>query len=250
MKNLFLILFISLAFLTPSYGQTADSVVTLNITARGGLSRLEKISSVKMVGVTTLQDLQAPFSILLKRPNKMRLEVLIHGDTLVQAYNGNIAWTILPTPNGNQLRKLSPMQANDLKHQADIDGPLVHYKQKGYTVQYGGTSEVNNHKTYKLRLTGKDGGITTLHIDTKSHFTISETSIKKIRTNVASPLPDKILRVTTYFDDYRKVEGVALPYKIETLVDGEKISNMDIDTITLNVTVPDDLFDYPASASK
>lgn len=247
-RFLYLILSLSLAWITPVRGQSADSIITLNIKARGGIQRLEHVKSVRMKGETSLQSMQAPFSILLKRPDKMRLEVRIHKDTLVQAYNGKIAWTIIPNPNGqNQLQKLSPVQANDLKDQADIDGPLIHYKQKGFTVQYAGKSEVNHHQTYKLRLTAKNGTITTIHIDTSSYYTISETSIKKIKSNPSSPLPDRFLRVTTYFKDYRNTDGIMLPYRVQTIVDGQKISDMMIDTIVLNVEAPDRLFDYPAN---
>lgn len=230
------------------YSQTADSIISMNIKARGGLSRIGSIKSIKMKGITNFQGMKAPFDILLKRPDKMRLDVYVQGDTIIQAYNGNTAWASLPSPGEKtKITKLSPQQAKSLKDQADIDGPLIHYKQKGYTAQYVGIDKVEGHTAYKLCLTRNDGFVTTFQIDKKSHLTISETSIKKIKSNPVSPLPDKLLEVTSYFNQYKNTKGLVLPYNIKTKVDGKEISDMVIHNIILNARFQNSIFNYPKS---
>ncbi|HKJ45865.1 MAG TPA: hypothetical protein VJ991_08565 [Balneolales bacterium] len=230
----------------PVYGQKADSIIAMNIEARGGLNKLRAITSVQMTGTSNVQNIKEPFTIFLKRPDLIRLNLVAGNDTMIQAYDGQTAWAKIPVKGTYKLEKLSATQAADLKEQADIDGPLIDYKKKGIKIQYAGTDEEKGQPVYKLRLTRKNGNITTIKISKKTYFTVSETSIRQVKSNPASPLPDKLLRVKTYFSKYESIKGIVLPYSIETYVDGNKVSEMDINSIDLNIDIKKSLFEYPA----
>src|SRR5579871_5895496 len=76
--------------------QTVDQIIAKNIQAHGGLARLKAIQSMKMTGDFEAGGMQAGFTQVYKRPMKLRLDVSIQGLTLIQAYDGQNGWQVVP----------------------------------------------------------------------------------------------------------------------------------------------------------
>ncbi len=55
-----------------------------------------------------------------------------------------------------------------MEDQADFDGPLVDYKEKGNTVEYLGKEEMEGTKVHALKVTKKNGDVATLYLDADS----------------------------------------------------------------------------------
>src|SRR5262245_14144903 len=83
--------------LTAQTAQTADEIISKNIQARGGLEKIKAVKSMKMIGRMTIgPGAEAPLTVEIKRPNKMRLDVTFQGMTLTQSYDGKKGWVINP----------------------------------------------------------------------------------------------------------------------------------------------------------
>ena len=224
--------------------QSVEHIIQQNITARGGLGRIENVHSIRMSGHANMNGVDAPFVIMMERPRKLRIELRLPRATIVQAYNGQIGWARIPKGNGSEIRQMTPTEAQSLKDQADFDGPLVRYKQKHNTVSLQGNTRVDSVAAYKLLVVNPEGEKTTMLVDTRTYHIIREVTHKKV--SGANPVSSYMSKIETNYTDFKNVQGLVLPYTIETVVDGNKISKLKIDTISLNTVFPDSLFDEPS----
>ena len=97
---------VAAACLVPSIasGQTLDEIIAMNLKAKGGLEKIRATSTVRMTGHVTATDApsaapkNATTTMLAKRPNMMRREQTIDGETFVSAFDGATLWV----QRGNQ----------------------------------------------------------------------------------------------------------------------------------------------------
>src|SRR5207244_4851276 len=128
----FLLLFSSFAF-----SQTADELIAKNIQAKGGMDKIKAIKTVRMTGKL---DAAGGFTGLIgqenMRPNLVRETFTLQGMTQVQAYDGSLGWQIRPFGGRKDPQLMGEDDMRDLLIDADFDGPLVDYKEKGNRVEF------------------------------------------------------------------------------------------------------------------
>lgn len=222
--------------------QTVDDIIAKNIQAHGGLAKIRAIQSMRMTGDFEAGGMQAGFMQVFKRPMKFRLDVSIQGLTLTQAYDGQNGWAVVPFTGK---KDPEPMTADDLKvvqEQADFDGPLVDYKQKGNTVELVGKEKMEGTDVYHLKVTLKTGDIRNLYLDADSFLTIKAAGKTTMRGTEAE--------VETTLGDYKEVEGLLFPFSIDQHQTGGQgpAAKITIKKIELNVPVDDSVFKMPAPA--
>jgi outer membrane lipoprotein-sorting protein len=223
----------------PAAAQNVDEIIAKNIQAHGGLEKLKAVKAMRMTGKISLgQGLEAPAVIEQKRPNSFRLELTLQGLTLVQAYDGKAGWQIIPF--GGK-KDPEPMGEDELKaaaEQADFDGPLVEYKEKGHQVELLGKEQVEGTDTYKLKVTLKNGDVRYLYLDTDSYLEIKSEGKRTVRgTEVEGE---------TAIGDYKEVGGLLLPHSIEAGAKGvPQKQKITIEKVELNPTIDDSRFKMP-----
>lgn len=215
---------------------SAAEIVNKNVAARGGLQAWRSVQTMSMAGQlgaggnqrTTLpvpgrtpgkdvvparpaQEAELPFLMELKRSRKMRLELQFHGQTAVQVYDGANGWKLRPYLNRLEVETFTPEELKSASTQADLDGPLVDYAAKGTQVALDGVEKVDSRDTYKLKLTLKNGRAMHVWIDAQ---TFLETKIE----GQPRRLDGTMHPVEVYYRDYRLVNGLRIPYVLETRV--------------------------------
>ncbi|MGA2186434.1 MAG: hypothetical protein ABSH47_25745 [Bryobacteraceae bacterium] len=210
---------------------SVDDIVARSIEARGGMAKIKGLQSLRMSGTALLNDqLQAAVRIVSKRPSLTRFEMDVNGATLVQAFDGKSAWAVNPFAGSAKPQAAPEDQSRELRSHTDMDGLLVDYKTKGRTVELNGTEDVAGSPAWKLKVTVKDGGVDYVFIDTKSYLMVKSTS-----THIA---------VTILFGDYRPVNGLVLPFRIEqNAAPGTVV--MTLDKVETNVPVDEEQFRMP-----
>jgi hypothetical protein len=240
---------------------TAAQIVDKNVAARGGLQAWRAVQTMTLTGkmdaggnrrqtlpvATTrtgpqmpparpAEQVQLPFVMDLKRPNKSRVEIQFQGQTAIQVYDGTNGWKLRPFLNRHEVEPYTAEELKAATMQSDLDGPLVDYAAKGTKVELEGTEKVENHDTYKLKLTLKGGQVQHVWIDAG---TFLETKIE----GTPRRLDGKYHPVAVYYRDYRSLNGVTVPYLLETVVEGvhdtEKIV---IEKVEINPKLGDSLF--------
>jgi outer membrane lipoprotein-sorting protein len=157
------------------------------------------------------EEAQLPFRLDLERPRKMRLELDFNGQTAVQVYDGANGWKVRPYLNRMEVENYTQDELKLAALQSDLDGPLVDYAAKGTKVELEGTEKVEDRDTYRLKLTMKDGHVTHVWIDSK---TFLEAKIE----GAPRRLDGQEREVDIFFRDYRTVDGLQIPFVLETRV--------------------------------
>lgn len=222
---------------------TVDQVVAKNIQARGGMEKLKAVQSVRMTGKMTVgPGMEAPVVLVEKRPKNMRLDLTLQGMTAVQAYDGKTGWMIMPFQGKKDAEPMSEDDLKDAEDQADMDGPLVDYKDKGNKVELMGKEAVEGGDAYKLKVTLKNGDVRYLYLDPDSFLEIKTESKRTIRGAEQE--------METTIGDYKEVEGLMVPFSIEAGIKGsQQKQKITIDKVEINPSIDDSQFKMPAPAA-
>lgn len=238
------ILLVSTLFLLAGVmsAQTVDEIIAKNIEAKGGLAKIRAVQSMRMTGHAEFGAMQAGFILTQKRANKMRNEISIQGMTMIQAFDGQNGWQVVPFTGK---KDAEPMGADDLKdaeENSDMDGPLVDYKAKGHKVELVGKEKTEGTDTYHLRITLKDGTVRDLFLDADSFLEIK--SIGKITRRGTETV------VESAMGDYKEVQGMMIPFSIEQHQQGGQGPGQKIiiEKVEFNVPVDDAVFKMPPAA--
>jgi hypothetical protein len=226
-------------------GMTAEQIVEKNVKARGGLDRWRAVNTLKLVGEMEAggkENPMLPFALFLKRPHKSRLELTFAGKNAVQVYDGTQGWKLRPFLNRDDVDPFTPAELKSAASEAPLDGLLVDFAKKGTRVQLVGTEKVEKKKNYKLRLTLKDGQKRTVWIDAATYL---ETKV----SGEPRKIDGRPRNVEVYSRDYRTVDGLKIPFLVETAVAGVKQTHkMVAKTVTVNPPLDDALFTKPSVA--
>src|SRR6202008_3813539 len=109
--------------------------------------------------------------------------------------------------------KMSGDEIKGLQLNADIDGPLIDYKAKGNTVEYLGTEDVDGTDAHKLKVTLKNGDVRFVYLDPDYFLEIRTLDQTRIRGAEQEEESD--------IGEYEQVNGVYIPFSIETGPKGE-----------------------------
>ena len=188
--------------------QTVDDVVRRYVEARGGAAKLRAVESLRFTGTMELPEVSAPFVLELQRPNRMRTEFVVQGQTGVRAFDGQNAWERSPLP-GEPPRPMGPEEAAEARAQADVDlSPLIDSAAKGFTVELVGRDQLPGGETWKLIVRGREGPTRTLYLDARTHLMVQTIDVRSI--------DGKPVEMVTEISDYRALGGLVFPYRIET----------------------------------
>ncbi len=228
------------ALLAPlASAQTADQLVAKNLEAKGGLQRIRSMKTMRMTGKMVMgQGMEAPVTWMAKRPKRMRTEFTLQGATNVQAYDGTNGWVTMPFA-GMGPQAVTQEQGKLLEEQADIDGPLMDYKQKGNEVELVGEEQVAGADAYKLKVTNKNGDVTYIYLDAGTYLVIKSEAKRSIH--------GVEFENETVLGDYKEVGGMMFPHSIETGMKGSPLKRkMLVEKVEVNPDLPDSLFALPA----
>jgi hypothetical protein len=185
------------------------------------------------------QQVQLPFKLEMKRPHKSRLEIEFAGKTAVQVYDGTNGWKLRPYLNRNDVEPFTAEEAKSESTKADLEGTLVDYAAKGTKVELAGVETVAGHAAYKLKLTMKNGDVQHIWIDAQSFLDVKLEGIQR-------RMDGRMRNVWIYQRDFRSVQGVKVPYVVETVVEGFPQSHkMTIESVAVNRALDDSHFGKP-----
>lgn len=218
---------------------TAEEIVAKYLEAIGGLDKLKSIQSLRMTGKITMgPGLEAPMTMEMKRPSAMRMEFSVQGMTAITAFDGQKGWQVVPFGGQTEPEPLPDDQADDLRGQASIDGPLVDYKEKGTKIEVLGKENLDGVEAYKLKLTSKAGDSRFMYVEAARFLPIRETMSRNVQGND--------VEVEVLLGDYRETGGSKFPYAIENRLKGLPMSQkMTIDKIEVNPTIDPARFKMP-----
>ena len=222
--------------------QTAEELVDKNIRAKGGMEKIKAIHSLHMTGkLTGGGGFTATVTQDGMRPNLVRETFSLQGMTGVQAYDGTMGWQIQPFGGHKDPELMGEDDVRDLLRDADFDGPLVDYREKGNTVEYLGHDVVDGDDALRLKVTLKNGDILYYYLDPDTYLEIRKEIQEFIRGSIKENVVD--------LGSYKPVAEVMYPFSIAS---GPKnrpnaTQTTTIEKIDVNVPLAKSEFELPAS---
>ena len=218
-----------------------DTIISRNIAARGGADKIRAIKSLMFehgkysepghegMGDATMM-LMRPYYKLVGDPRQK-------GD-FMEGYDGS-AWEWYAEP-GFVIRTTGAASKAS-RHFAEIEGPLVDYKSKGYTADLVGTDVIAGRPAWDVRITMPDGWQTDNYIDEQSYAVIASAQTAKIHA-----FGDEV-KSRTQYSDFRPVAGVLFPFKSSEveIATGKELGSMQWGAITANTDIPVGWFSPP-----
>jgi hypothetical protein len=226
---------------TSSFAITAEELIQKNIENRGGMAAIKALQNTTATGKSTFGGGDFSIDLAVKmvatRDSQTRLEATFQGMTLVNAFDGKESWTISPFQGRKDPQRNGADEAKAAKIGADFDGVLIDYKEKGYSVEYLGTEDVDGTDAHKLRVKVNATDSRTVFLDPDYFLEIMIEDRIQIRG------AETVSR--TELGDYEKVNGVFLPFYMKA--NGQKTN---FDKIEANSTIDPAQFAFPTSAKK
>ncbi|PYX40981.1 MAG: outer membrane lipoprotein-sorting protein [Acidobacteria bacterium] len=185
------------------------------------------------------KQIQLPFTYEMKRPRKSRMEIEFAGKTAVQVYDGSNGWKVRPFLNRNDVEPFTADEQKSESDKADLDGYLIDYAAKGSKVELDGMEKVEGRDAYKLKVTSKSGQVNYVWVDSQSFLDVKVSGTPR-------RMDGKMHNVSIYQRDFRNIQGVMVPYLLETAVDGYRETHKTvIETVAVNPKLEDSLFTKP-----
>ncbi|MFT3765417.1 MAG: hypothetical protein QM820_07880 [Minicystis sp.] len=230
----------------PDTSAKVDELVGRMVAARGGLDKMKAIKTLRLAGRARFGydgSFEVDCGSVQTRTGRVRNEITFQGITAVDAWDGEEAWSTDPFDGRRDPFKQSADRAKDLAQDADIDGPLVDWREKGHRVAYLGTEDIDGTLAHKLRVNLKDGDVEYHYLDPEAFLPIRilrETHVRGVE------------RVTeTDLGNYEQVAGVWMAFSLEMGSKGApRSARYRFERAEANVAADDALFRFPAPGAK
>ena len=186
-----------------------------------------------------------PFVLEMKRPNKTHFEIIAHSDKFLRVYDGARGWKVRPGADGLPDVQLFSLEEAKFAHdEFVIEGALIDHEAKRVAVSLEGLDQVEGRNTYRLSVKLPSGAARRIWIDAESYLDI------KHERPFSNPR-DPRATVAVFYRDYRVVDGLQIPHRIETgMMLGNPASTLVIERVLVNPELPPRAFAKPAAPAK
>src|SRR5580704_5897630 len=223
----------SLAF-SAGFAQAQDpsKIVSDYVKAAGGSKALSKIQTMTLEGTftNTADGKTGTYTFDTKLPNRYYSELVIGDRNVIEAYNGKSAWH--HTPSG-EITTLVGLEGTQLEAAGQYyNSRLVNAKKNKLGVAFIGHAQVRSKDALQIEITTPTGLKREVFFDPQTHLIVKESA-------PIGGIEEQIL-----YDDYRPVNGLELPHKIE-LHRGDDSYDIAVTRAAVNGSVGERVFDFP-----
>ena len=210
----------------------AGKIIDQCLKAAGGSKTVSHVQTLALDGNYGVagESKSGTYTFRAKQPNRYYTELQSEGKTLIEAYNGKSAWHV--AENG-EINTFLGSQALQLEAAAQYyNARLQSLSKKKIGAAFKGQAQVRGRDALEVELTYPNGIAWDVYFDPQSHLIVEE------KATIAGSSRE------IYYDDYRAVDGLNVPYKIE-LHDGSQVYSINVTRVAVNEAVGERVFDFP-----
>ena len=237
-----------LASAWPAYAQDANKIIDQYQRAAGGSKALSKILTLTIEGTFTSADgaRSGSYTFDIKSPNRYYSELNVESGVsvdasqpkleahhLIEAYNGKSAWHQESSGAVSSLLGPEALQMEDAALYYNLHFSNLKRNKIGFALI--GHAQVRGRDTFQIELTSPAGLKRSVFFDVQSHLIAKEFAI-------IAGMNQEIL-----YDDYRSVDAVKVPFKIE-LHRGSDVFQITVTRTVVNPVIGERVFDFPRKA--
>jgi len=239
MRKVILLFATAALFAVPASAQSVDEIIAHYLNTVGGMEKIQGVNTLRRSGkFNGGGGFEAVVVQENKRGNMVREEFSLQGMTAINAYDGKGGWKVEPWGGKKDPESLGEEEMKSILEDADFDGPLVNYKQKGNKVEFVGMDQFEGTDTFKLKITRPNGDVYFYYLDTDYYVPIKVDTRRFVRGAERE--------YETALGDYKEVNGWYLPFSFETNTKGSQDkSKITYEKIEANVTIDDNRFRMP-----
>jgi hypothetical protein len=236
-KNIFALFIMTIIAIGSLSAQDLDEILETYFETIGQ-EKLLDAETISSTGKMMQMGMEMPFKMTFKRPRKLHLEVDVQGTKMVQGYDGENGWMIAPWTGSAEPIDIEGAELQQLDENADMDGKLWNYKEKGSEMELVGTEEMEGTSVYVLKLTTKDGNVNTYYLDSEKYVILKSVS--------KTLMQGSKVEVETFMSNFQEIDGYVMPFTTEQKFGGQIGITMNIETVEYNIKVDDSIFAKPA----
>lgn len=223
-----------------------DEVVARAIKAHGGFDNLMKYKAVVVTEKGKFHGMGQAFDFTgdtsFQYPDRLRVDLKFKaGDqdfTFIQIINGNKGWMKI-ADSTQEMDKDMLTEAKEQMNAAYI-GHLVCLKDKDYKLSPLGEAKVGDRPVIGVRVERKG------YRDVNLFFDKDKDLLLKMETRGKDPMNGgQEFTSTTLYSDYKKVEGIMVPYKTTIKRDGNPFVEGEVTEARVSEKLDDSLFQKP-----
>ena len=223
-------------FLNYGNAQELDEVLQAHYEAINQ-EALSKVENMHITGKSGRMGQEFNFEIWQQRPGKFRMEVDIQGQKMIQIYDGEKAYMVAPWTGTQEAQELGETETEQMQEQADMDGDLWNWKEKGSKLSIIGTEDFEGSEVIILEVIRKNGNKKTYYIDADSYLPIKVSS--KIQMQGSE------VQMEAFMSNYKEVNGMVVAHYVENRMNGDVMSTITIETVEFDADIPTDKFVKP-----
>jgi len=214
---------------------SVDQILNQHLHAIGGQAAFDKLKSRVMKGTYALptKGYSTTVEVYAKAPNKYAFYMTGEGNTAARGFNGAQGWSRNYAEEG--LRTLTGAELLSDQREADFYRE-INLRQLYSTLNLKGERKVDGRDVLVIEASTADGNRETLYFDTRTSLLV--------RRDV--PLYYSLRNVEVYYDSYRQVDGVQLPFTIRIVRPTAPFMTIfAFEQIRHNVKIDDTKFEKP-----
>jgi len=206
---------------------TVEKVLNKYVEAIGGAENVKKIKDRTMKMKGSVQGMDITVTMSQKYPNKLYQLVdagVFQQKTVFDGVKGK----------GEAMGQVQMIEGDQLETlQSNAIDAILDYSKYGFKTELSGAETINGKETYRVTLISKSGKKSTHYYDAETGYLVR--SVNQLST------PQGEFTQTMDMDDYREVDGLKYPYKLNQSF-GPQAIELNVTSIEINTGLSDDLF--------
>lgn len=212
--------------------QTLDEIAN-KYYAANGLEKLENAKTMTLKGVVSQMGMELPLTIMVKKPNMVKVLQEFSGMEIIIAFDGEKAYMVNPMTGSTDPVELPAEQAGSVQQYNMFRDTFMDNFKAG-RVTLDGEEAIDGKPAFKLTLTNETGEKTTYFIDKETYLTV-----KTIQT--VNQMGQE-MEVETYIREHKVIDGIKFGTRIANFVNGAEMGGMTIETIEIDTPIEDSVF--------
>ena len=241
MKQRFTLLAFLFVFATGLFAQDAAmsprEIADAYIENSGGADKYKSLENIRMTGTSAMQGMEFPLTVTTATGDKLRVDVNVQGQKIIQAYDGETAWQVMPFQGITSPTAMTPEESQDLAETVFLP-EFIDSEARGYTLSAVDGKEVEGTPTYGVRVTNEAGYDKVYYFDTEYLIPIMVETVGKGGQM-------KGMTTQVFMSDYQEVEGMMIPMFLDTKINGQSVQKVTIKEVEFDADLDDAMFSMP-----
>ncbi len=227
-----LIVFAATILVAALQAQSLEEIVKKNAVAMKS-DKLENITTARITGKVSQMGMEMPITMVMKRPNKVKVSTSMNGMEIVQMFDGQKGYMLNPFAGSSEMTELPAEQAKQIERNNMFVNQLKRSFAEG-TLELAGEEVIDSKPAFKLKM--KMDGVD------DAYMFIDKGTYLPVMTRVTVTQMGNTVEVELYTMEFTDFNGLFLPKRTVTYAGGMEVASLIYEKVEVNIPVDDSEF--------